>query len=72
MGWGMLPTAQAEPGLRAGTLVRLDPRRAIDVPLYWQQWKLDSPPLAATAEAVAAAAAEALDPGAEPAPRRRR
>jgi len=40
------------------------------VPLYWQQWKLDSPPLAATARAVAASAAEALGP--EPAPRRRR
>ncbi|MGH3877551.1 MAG: LysR family transcriptional regulator ArgP [Actinophytocola sp.] len=61
MGWGMLPTAQAEPRLRAGTLVRLDPARAVDVPLYWQQWKLDSPALAATAEAVAATAAEALD-----------
>lgn len=61
MGWGMLPTAQAEPRLRAGALVRLDPRRAIDVPLYWQQWKLDSPSLAATAKAVAEAAAESLD-----------
>jgi LysR family transcriptional regulator (chromosome initiation inhibitor) len=61
MGWGMLPTAQAEPRLRAGSLVLLDQRRVSDVPLYWQQWKLDSPPLAATAEAVAAAAAEALD-----------
>jgi LysR family transcriptional regulator, chromosome initiation inhibitor len=71
MGWGMLPTAQAEPRLRAGALVRLDPRRAIDVPLYWQQWKFDSPPLAATAQAVAAVAAEALDP-AEPAPARAR
>jgi LysR family transcriptional regulator, chromosome initiation inhibitor len=71
MGWGMLPTAQAQPRLRAGALVRLDPRRAIDVPLYWQQWKLDSPPLAATAQAVAAVAAEALDP-AEPAPARAR
>lgn len=74
MGWGMLPTAQAEPRLRAGELVLLDQRRAADVPLYWQQWKLDSPPLAATAEAVIAAAAQALDqaPGtrAEPAPRR--
>ena len=66
MGWGMLPTAQAEPRLRAGKLVRLDPDRAVDVPLYWQQWKLDSPALAATAEAVAEVAAEALDP-----PRRR-
>lgn len=61
LGWGMLPTAQAEPGLRSGALVRLDDR-VLDVPLYWQQWKLDSPALAATAEAVAAAAAEALYP----------
>jgi len=59
MGWGMLPTAQAEPRLRAGRLVRLDPDRVIDVPLYWQQWKLDSPALAAVAEAVAAAAPDA-------------
>lgn len=62
MGWGMLPTAQARPRLAAGTLVRLDQESAVDVPLYWQQWKLDSPPLAAVAEAVAAAAATALDP----------
>jgi LysR family transcriptional regulator (chromosome initiation inhibitor) len=61
MGWGMLPTAQAGPRLRAGELVLLDDRRVSDVPLYWQQWKLDSPALAATAEAVAAEAAEALD-----------
>jgi LysR family transcriptional regulator (chromosome initiation inhibitor) len=61
MGWGMLPTAQAGPRLRAGTLVLLDERRVSDVPLYWQQWKLDSPALAASAEAVAATAAEALD-----------
>ena len=67
MGWGMLPTAQAGPGLRSGALVLLDPDRAVDVPLYWQQWKLDSPALAATATAVTEAAAEALDQ-----PRRRR
>jgi LysR family transcriptional regulator (chromosome initiation inhibitor) len=61
MGWGLVPAAQAGPRLRAGELVLLDPRRAVDVPLYWQQWKLDSPALAATAAAVAAAAADALD-----------
>jgi LysR family transcriptional regulator (chromosome initiation inhibitor) len=60
MGWGMLPVAQAEPRLRAGTLVLLDAKRVADVPLYWQQWKLDSPALAATAAAVARAAAAAL------------
>lgn len=61
MGWGMVPRAQAEPRLRSGALLRLDPRRGIDVPLYWQQWKLDSPALAAIAAAVAETAAEALD-----------
>ncbi|GAB3002379.1 LysR family transcriptional regulator ArgP [Amycolatopsis acidiphila] len=61
LGWGLVPAAQAAPRLESGTLVLLDPRRAIDVPLYWQQWKLDSPALAATAAAVAEAAKEALD-----------
>ncbi|MGW0825381.1 LysR family transcriptional regulator ArgP [Streptomyces sp. NPDC002845] len=60
MGWGMVPTVQAEPLLGAGRLVRLAPDRDVRVPLYWQQWKLDSPALTAVAEAVAAVAAEAL------------
>lgn len=63
MGWGMVPTAQAEPHLRAGRLVVLDHRRPIDVPLFWQQWKLDSPALSAAAEAVATAARVALGGG---------
>ncbi|MEI7032158.1 LysR family transcriptional regulator ArgP [Streptomyces pratensis] len=61
MGWGMVPDVQAEPLLRGGRLVRLARDRVVDVPLYWQQWKLDSPALAAVATAVAAEAAEALD-----------
>ncbi|MFJ1592762.1 LysR family transcriptional regulator ArgP [Kitasatospora albolonga] len=60
MGWGMLPEAQAGPLLADGRLVGLAPDRHIDVPLYWQQWKLDSPALAAVAEAVLAEAAGAL------------
>ncbi|GAB2888135.1 LysR family transcriptional regulator ArgP [Streptomyces deserti] len=60
MGWGMVPEAQAEPLLRTGRLAELAPDRAVDVPLYWQQWKLDSPALAAVAETVTATAAEAL------------
>jgi LysR family transcriptional regulator (chromosome initiation inhibitor) len=55
----MVPAVQAEPRLRAGTLVTLADR-PVDVPLYWQQWKLDSPALAAVAEAVSATAAESL------------
>jgi len=63
MGWGMAPEAQADPLLGSGRLVHLAPGLHIDVPLFWQQWKLDFPALAAVAEAVAAEAAEALDDG---------
>ncbi|MFH8468068.1 LysR family transcriptional regulator ArgP [Streptomyces sp. NPDC017991] len=63
MGWGMVPEVQAAPLLAAGRLVRLAADRQIDVPLFWQQWKLDFPALAAVAEAVSAEAAEALDGG---------
>jgi LysR family transcriptional regulator (chromosome initiation inhibitor) len=60
LGWGMLPDAQAADHRRNGTLVDLAFDRPVDVPLYWQQWKLDSPALAAVAEAVARTAAVAL------------
>ncbi|MEU2426577.1 LysR family transcriptional regulator ArgP [Streptomyces sp. NPDC007851] len=61
LGWGMVPEAQAEPRLREGRLVRLGGRELwVDVPLYWQQWKLDSPALGAVAEAVARTAGGAL------------
>ncbi|MFF1544961.1 LysR family transcriptional regulator ArgP [Streptomyces sp. NPDC058291] len=59
-GWGMVPEVQAEPLLRSGRLVALAPERPLDVPLYWQQWRLDSPALAAVADAVAATAAASL------------
>ncbi|MFF8268049.1 LysR family transcriptional regulator ArgP [Streptomyces sp. NPDC016562] len=60
LGWGVVPEQQAEPLVRSGELVLLAPRRPLDVPLYWQQWKLDSPALSTVARVVAAAAAEAL------------
>lgn len=62
MGWGMVPESQARPLVRTGRLVLLAPRRPMDVPLYWQQWKLDSPALARVAEVIAGAAGEALRP----------
>ncbi|WP_338703496.1 LysR family transcriptional regulator ArgP [Streptomyces sp. Q6] len=62
LGWGMVPEVQAEPLLRAGRLVELAPGRPVDVPLYWQRWKLDSPALAAVSDAILSAAAEALRP----------
>ena len=59
LGWGMIPDAQAAPHRASGALVALAPDRPIDVPLYWQQWKLDSPALTALATAVTRAAAHA-------------
>ncbi|MFD3540119.1 LysR family transcriptional regulator ArgP [Streptomyces sp. NPDC058662] len=60
LGWGLVPEPQAGPLVRTGELVLLAPRRPMDVPLYWQQWKLDSPLLSMVARVVAEAAAEAL------------
>jgi LysR family transcriptional regulator (chromosome initiation inhibitor) len=58
LGWGMVPEAQA--AQRGDALVDLAPERPLDVPLHWQQWKLDSPGLAAVAEAIAKGAKTAL------------
>ncbi|MFF5701075.1 LysR family transcriptional regulator ArgP [Streptomyces sp. NPDC012794] len=62
LGWGLVPEPQAEPLLEAGALVPLAPGRWLDVPLYWQQWKLDSPALALVARVVAETAMEELRP----------
>ncbi len=62
LGWGMVPDLQTGAHEVEGRLVELVPGRPLHVPLYWQQWRLDSPPLAALAEAVARTAAEALRP----------
>ena len=56
LGWGMLPDLQAAPG----AVVEFDPRRSIDVRLYWQQWRLGSAALDRIAEAVRTQAATAL------------
>ncbi|MEU6508170.1 LysR family transcriptional regulator ArgP [Streptomyces sp. NPDC046942] len=60
LGWGMVPESQAGPLLAEGRLTVLAPRTWVDVTLYWQQWRLDSPALAALADAVSATAAQAL------------
>ncbi|UGT44696.1 LysR family transcriptional regulator ArgP [Nocardia yamanashiensis] len=57
LGWGMVPDLQRRPGDK---LIPLDDKMFIDVPLYWQQWKLDSPALGRLAATIADAAAEAL------------
>ncbi|HWJ11692.1 MAG TPA: ArgP/LysG family DNA-binding transcriptional regulator [Nocardioides sp.] len=62
LGWGMILDPQLAPDLASGDLVRLPGGRAVDVPLFWQRWRLDSPSLAALTEEVRAAAALGLRP----------
>jgi LysR family transcriptional regulator (chromosome initiation inhibitor) len=59
LGWGMVPDLQARDA--PGELTVLDPAGAVDVVLYWQQWKLRSPTLDRVREAVLATAARELD-----------
>ena len=42
LGWGALLPSQLDPLLDRGELVRLGPRDHVDVPLYWQRWRLPS------------------------------
>jgi LysR family transcriptional regulator, chromosome initiation inhibitor len=62
LGWAMLPEPQARADLASGALVRL-PADVIEVPLYWQRWRLDSARLTALTTAVRTAAAAHLLPG---------
>jgi LysR family transcriptional regulator, chromosome initiation inhibitor len=59
LGWALMPEHLALGELAAGRVRRL-PGRHLDVPLYWQHWRLESAALAALTSAVRAAAASAL------------
>lgn len=59
LGWGMLDELQRPVG-DASTLVDVMPGGAVDVPLFWQQWRLRSPSIDALAEAVVRAGRAAL------------
>ena len=60
LGWGMLPEQIARDDMAAGRLVEIAPGRHLDVPLYWQSWRLESTALATLTGAVQTAAAAAL------------
>jgi LysR family transcriptional regulator, chromosome initiation inhibitor len=62
LGWGMLPELQARADLAAGVLVRLS-GDVLDVPLFWQRWRLDSPRLTTLTDAVRGAAGRHLRRG---------
>ena len=61
LGWGMVPAQLAGPAVQGGDLLEIAPGRALDLPLYWQRWRLDSAALARLTAAVKSTAAEALD-----------
>lgn len=56
LGWGMFPERLAAPALADGLVVLVCDVH-LDVPLYWQCWKLDSPLVSTIGDAVRAAAA---------------
>lgn len=55
LGWGMYPEQLAAPQLAEGSFVRISAVH-LDVPLYWQCWKLDSRLVARVSTAVRSAA----------------
>ncbi|PRY35665.1 LysR family transcriptional regulator ArgP [Umezawaea tangerina] len=63
LGWGLVPEGIALPDLADGRLVDLAPGRHLDVPLYWQCWRLESTVLSSLTAAVRKAAAGALRQG---------
>lgn len=59
LGWGMVPTMRGAGSQHRG-LAALEPDAAIDVPLYWQSWNLESPTLASLSHTVAGTAKRLL------------
>ena len=56
LGWGMFSDSLAGPHLADGSFVRVSDVH-LDVPLFWQCWKLDSPLVQTVTDAVGSAAA---------------
>lgn len=60
LGWGMVPEQHAVPAIAAGHYRPLVPGKFLDVPLYWQYWRIESAVLGDLTAAVRAAAAAVL------------
>ncbi|WP_020576390.1 LysR family transcriptional regulator ArgP [Actinopolymorpha alba] len=60
LGWGMVPEDIARPEFESGRCLDIAPDRHLDVPLYWQHWRVDSAILAALTASVKRAARAAL------------
>jgi LysR family transcriptional regulator (chromosome initiation inhibitor) len=59
LGWGMVPVIQLG-GIAPGSLERLAGREHVDVPLYWQVWRLRSQRIDRFTDALVAAARQGL------------
>jgi LysR family transcriptional regulator (chromosome initiation inhibitor) len=55
LGWDVFPDSMAAPHLRDGSFMRIADEH-LDVPLYWQCWKVNSPIVARITDAVHSAA----------------
>src|SRR5258705_663531 len=55
LGWGMYPEQLAAPALADASFVRISDAH-LDVPLYWQCWKLNSPMILTVTKAVQSSA----------------
>lgn len=60
LGWGMSPDPMVQDDLKAGTLVELIAGKPVDVPLYWQYWRLNVQALHHMTEAVQRASGKVL------------
>ncbi len=60
LGWGVIPELQVRHDIVGKGLVILDPAITIDVPLYWQQWRIPSQALTTVAAAVRTGTLNAL------------
>ncbi|GAA1588851.1 LysR family transcriptional regulator ArgP [Actinoplanes couchii] len=60
LGWGMLYEQDAINAIESGHVVDIRPGRYLDVPLYWQYWRIKSTTLETLTAAVRTAAADAL------------
>ena len=58
----MIPDQLSGPERLAGTLVDIDPRLYLDVPLYWHRWRIESEAIKVLTQCVRTAARGALLP----------
>jgi LysR family transcriptional regulator, chromosome initiation inhibitor len=60
LGWGMNPISLVTEHLKSGALRELKRNKSLDVPLYWQHWRLDNDVLRTLTQEIGRAALERL------------